>query len=436
MKTLVAFFVAVALTGFLIGALRSEETGQMSPEALEKLAKEAVKTSLEARQELGKKFLPKPETLGSGWLLPWQLPPSVRKCASEDEYWQSISGAFDKDDKAFFGGLISVLLEFSPKELDAFLNTWITMATKEMRPSEVPAGLTPEQFCLAPLLLMLRWEFSPSLAKKMDLVTGYLEDMQKVLAEMAERRFGAAGVTNASPMRTERDVMNELVAKPVKGMSEQDLRKEILQWAAAVKSATAMTYTKCDDWNALQSGDEAALRNVHLRHVVVTVTVLDRSAMPRMIDDLKPNEAADLQRRFNARVGKFRDFSVEVLEKQRTAELKKKLEEETNPERKSEIQQELAKLPEVIAKFKETMPRVDFEVYTRDFGDNCYVINMKGDFKLPELSFPATNLQSCLRNGNAVVFIGLGGNYTPEQLKKELDLFLSEMDARTAFFRE
>jgi len=33
------------------------------------------------------------------------------------------------------------------------------------------------------------------------------------------------------------------------------------------------------------------------------------------------------------------------------------------------------------------------------------------------------------------VFIGLGGNFTQQQLKKELDHFLSEMDARTAFFR-
>lgn len=88
------------------------------------------------------------------------------------------------------------------------------------------------------------------------------------------------------------------------------------------------------------------------------------------------------------------------------------------------------------ANLQEAMPRIEIEVYTRDFGDNCYVINMKGKFSLREFTFPATNLNACLRNGNALVFIGLGGNYTPEHLRKEFDHFLSEMDAKTAFFRE
>jgi hypothetical protein len=79
---------------------------------------------------------------------------------------------------------------------------------------------------------------------------------------------------------------------------------------------------------------------------------------------------------------------------------------------------------------------MEAEAYTRDFGDNCYVINMKGKFNLPESTFPMTNMNACLRNGNAVVFIGLGGNFTPEQMKEELDHFLSEMDVKTAFFRE
>ncbi|MCX5726998.1 MAG: hypothetical protein NT030_07540, partial [Candidatus Saganbacteria bacterium] len=136
------------------------------------------------------------------------------------------------------------------------------------------------------------------------------------------------------------------------------------------------------------------------------------------------------------RMASFRDFGYDVLMKKRAAELDKEMGEERNPDRRRSLQEERARLPELLARLQKEMPKVDFEVYTRDFGDNCYVVNMKGDFKLPEMSFPASNLQACLRNGNAVVTIGLGGNFTSEQMKRELDLFLSEMDARTAFFRQ
>ena len=76
------------------------------------------------------------------------------------------------------------------------------------------------------------------------------------------------------------------------------------------------------------------------------------------------------------------------------------------------------------------------EVYTRDFGDNCYVINIKGRTEIPESAFSYTGLNASLRNGNAIVLMGIGGNFTPEEFQGELDRFLSEMDIRTAFFRE
>jgi len=142
--------------------------------------------------------------------------------------------------------------------------------------------------------------------------------------------------------------------------------------------------------------------------------------MSKIIDDLKPEEARPLQRKLNRRLSEFMDFSVEVWEKTRVAELKEKLRETTNSERRREIQESIQKVPSAAQQVKTKIPKIEMEVYTRDFGDNCYVINMKGEFKLPDFTFPATNLQACLRNGNAVVFIGLGGNYTDAQSKKSL----------------
>jgi len=428
----------LAFTLLALAAARSASgpAAQMTPETAEKRAKEALAASYKSRLELGQKFLPKPQNLGSGWLLPWQLPQAVKKIASEEEYWRSLAGGFDKDNKAFLAAMTSIFLEFEPQELKDFLEFWISMATKDMSASQIPEGYSPAQFALGSIILLLRWEFSPSLAHKMDMVTGYLEDMQKVMAKAAEAQFGSGSKAGAQAPPDGEKAMKELLLRPVKGQSDEKLKQGVMTWAAAVKDMTAMTYAQCDNWAALQAADEKALKNAHFRQVVVALSVLDRNKMGEVIADLTPKAAADLQLRLNSRLGGFRNFSFDVLQKKRAAEVQKEMDEEKNPERFKEMQQALARLPELTARMQKEMPKVDFEVFTRDFGDNCYIINMKGEFKLPELAWPATNLQACLRNGNAVVFIGLGGNYTPEQLKKELDIFLSEMDARTAFFRQ
>jgi len=419
-----------------IGLWSAGPAAQTSPEALEKRAKEAIESSYKSRLDLGQKFLPKPQALGSGWLLPWQLPQAMRKVASEEEYWRALAGSFTQDNKALMAAITSIFLEFRPKEIEDFLGFWISMAAKDMPADQIPEGYTPAQFALGTFILLLRWEFAPSLAQKMDMITSYLEEVQKIMAKAAEARFGGGGkAASTAPIDVDK-AMRELLLRPAKGVPEERLKQDVLTWAATVKDVTAMTYGQCDNWTALQTLDEKAMKNAHFRQVVVALSVLDRNTMGQMVSDLTPKAAAELQQRMNSRLGSFRDFSYDVMVKKRAAELQEEMAKEKNPERLNAMRQEMARLPELAARMQKEMPKVDFEVSTRDFGDNCYVINMKGEFKLPELSFPATNLQACLRNGNALVFIGLGGNYTPEQLKKELDLFLSEMDSRTAFFRQ
>ncbi len=431
-KTIPLAILLLSITGRLMAG----PAAQMSSETLEKRAQEAIAASAKAHQELGQKFLPKPEALGTGWYLPWQLPPALRKCSSENEFWQSSAGSFAKDNKALLAALISLFLEFNPQELAAFLDLWVSLAGQDVPAGQLPEGLSLQQYALAPILLLLGWEFSPSLAAKMDLLAGFLEESQKIMAQAAEARFGTGKKAGSTAVSSEGEMMKELLSRSVKGRPQEKLKQEIMAWAASVKDMTGMTYSQCDNWVALQTTDETAFRSLHFRNVVVTLTIFDRNKMGEVISDLTPKQAVDLQLKLNARLGQFRNFSIEVMGRQQKAELEKKLAEEKDPARLKEIQAGLARMPEFLAQLQKDLPKVDIEVTTRDFGDNCYVINMKGDFKLPEFTLPATNLQACLRNGNAVVLIGLGGNHTPEQLKKELDLFLSEMDARTAFFRQ
>jgi hypothetical protein len=423
------------LAALVSGLMSAPGYSQLTPDQLEKKAKEAIASATKKRAELGSKFLPKPQDLGPGWLAPWNLPDRIKKYSSEVEYWQSFAGDLNKDNKAFFAALISVLLELSPEELKAFTDTWVSMASKEMKAADLPTGMTTEQFALTPILLLLRWEYSPSLADKWEMVTSYLEEMQKFMAGEVEKRFGAAAASATEPARSQRDFMQDILIKPFQGVPAVRMREEIMTWGAAWKDMTGMIYTTCDNWTALRSGDEKTLLSIHLRHAVVTLNILDRNKIAAVAHDMTAIQGAALQQRMNSRLGQFREFGFDVLLKKRSAELGQEIEVERSLERKKKLETERARLPELAAKLRDQMPKVDFEVGSRDFGDNCYVIQMKGSAKLPEFAFPATNLQACLRNGNAVVFIGLGGNSTPELLNKELDLILSEMDTRTAFFR-
>lgn len=414
----------------------------MSPEAMMKMMQAASEKSMKSRQDLYRKFLPKPQNLGEAWLLPWQLPEGMKQYDSEEDYWQATSGAglgddkqrdTKKSDQAFFGGMVSALVELSPEELDRYLGMFL-LAAKELPERDVPPGFSPEQFLFGTLGLVLKWQVLPSVAQKTKQVFDFLGEMQKLAVEkMARTQLGASGST---PAMREQDLIMKIITKPWEGKTGKQMKQDLMDTGLAMKQVTAMIYTTCDNWEALQSGNEEDLKKVHLRHVVVTLTVLDNLRMKTLLDDLNDAQAAELQQTTNQRLTDFRQFTFDTLQKKRTAELQTEIAGVTNANRRNELEEELAKIPEGIAKMKEMLPQVQVEVYTRDFGDNCYVVNMKGDIKLPELTMPATNLQAYLRNGNAIVTIGLGGNYTSEAMKKDLDLFLSDMDARTAFFRQ
>lgn len=118
------------------------------------------------------------------------------------------------------------------------------------------------------------------------------------------------------------------------------------------------------------------------------------------------------------------------------ADLSKQLQTTEDADQRAHIRARIQKSEERFQKMQNSLSSFQMDVSRRDFGDNCYVVSTKGRVESPELSLPLARLNACLRNGSAVVMIELGGNFTEEQLKTELDHFLSEMDARTAFFRE
>jgi hypothetical protein len=83
--------------------------------------------------------------------------------------------------------------------------------------------------------------------------------------------------------------------------------------------------------------------------------------------------------------------------------------------------------------------RMEADVYLRDMGVNSYVIRLGGIAKQLEKSgadFPYGVLNASLRNGNYVTHIILGGNFSEQQLRDELDRFMGLMHAKTERFQE
>ena len=178
--------------------------------------------------------------------------------------------------------------------------------------------------------------------------------------------------------------------------------------------------------------DQPDPARVHLGAVEVKLMIIDRDRMADRIDDLEPEEVQTLQAKVNSVFKNPLEAMMKVYEKSLTLT---RSEDATDSESKARKREEERKQLEEI---KQALESMKWRVYTRDFGDNCYVINNEAKIPLkgqgPKIHIAGFN--AFLRNGNAVVTIGLAGNFKQEDFRKEMDHFLSEMDARTAFFRE
>ncbi len=429
MKTWRTLALLVLAVGIVVG-LTSKATGAEPPKWMDELMKGAAK----ARQELYSKFLPSPKDLGPGWLLPWQIPTPLRKFRSEDEFWQSDSGRSAGGSLGVSSG-VSVFLGLTSEEVERVLGQLSALMAVELPKDDLPSGVSPDAFFFATMLTGVRVGLSASLTQRLELAMDYQQRMQRLMLEREPKREAAEG---EAPPDTSFQDMFEVLLEPVKGMSPGEMKQAFLKEVTSVKKMTGMVYAKCDNWDALKSG-EADSGKVHLGKVVVELIILDRDGVHEKTDDLEPQEVGPFQQKLNRT---FRNLLAPLIQVEgkrkdkRVAELRKQLQAVEAADQRANIRERIQESEERFQKMQKSVSSFQIEVSRRDFGDNCYVVSTKGRVESPELSLPLARLNACLRNGSAVVMIELGGNFTQEQLKEELDRFLSEMDARTAFFRE
>lgn len=380
-------------------------------------------------KKLYRQFLPKPKDLGAGWLLPWNLPAALRRHQSEAQYWKTMAGAGQTapgDPRPVVSRLVYGADGSQAKTLDA----WVNQVHGDIGFEDIPPGEPWDILVVAPALLAVHEETSPSLKRHLEATASYMGRAQVVMAGlMAEEGVALDSGQGGAPSA------QALV---------EDLRARILEDSAATRRISAMTYYKSANWSQLAQSfqvlegedEQEAIGRVDVGVVKVVLIILDREKMDRVVDDLSDDDLIAFRDSVNGPMRKFRDFAIASARESERADLEVELRETEDEALRAELLAELASLDQRYAALAGSIPTMEIEVYTRDFGDNCYVTNMSGTFDLLEMEMPFTALNASLRNGNAIVLMSIGGSFTPEQKKSELDVFLSALDARTAFFRE
>jgi hypothetical protein len=306
------------------------------------------------RQALFRNYFPAPAELGAGWLLPWELPKEIRKHESREAFWRSGAAgwlAAGKDGAGGEMGPVILSLVGLPREqlrnrVDALIASLVSEAGDDLSLS----GVSAEQFFAAMLLLRARAELSPSLAETMGVELDYLREILPIMRRQIEAKAKVGeGVTGkaddedkASPNDDSTREIMQAVVKLFKGKSAAQLRQDIVDEVLAVNRSTAMSYARCDNWKALESGEADAAR-VHLGFVTVRMLLLDRQRMARAKTDLNRDEANKLKARLNEDIRSMLTFAKEAEEAQmkREVEALEKNRAELQAAKQAELEQQL-----------------------------------------------------------------------------------------------
>lgn len=393
----------------------------------------AAKKVMAQKKALYQNIYPSMEEIGSGWLLPWQIPAPHKKFQSADAYWKAT------EKKLGFIELLAVAYASSPpEEFEDFLNRMVAELKSQMPAEELPAGFDHKRYALASILMMLRAQFLPNLGRKSEFQAQFFkasdEMFRPVLDAIKNNDDDGAREQNKKIMKR----IMALVLKPYQGTPTQQITSEILKEMRHIEQRSMMTYAKCSDWKNLSKPNSDEL-GIKLGQAEITVTVLDRDTVEDASDDRSPEGVKALKATLNQGLETYKNIMTELLAaklKKTIEKLEKQIGQTDNENRKKNLQERIEKLKEEGEKQKQSIASFKFDAYPVTAGENCYVIHFSGSSKMVQAPMKLTGLNACLRNGRVITEIKLAGNYPPEQLKKELFHLVDLMDAATMMFRD
>jgi hypothetical protein len=427
------------------------------PGSLEARMQQKHQEMLASMQELRRRLLPTKEDLGEGWKLPWELPSiAPLRYETEKEYWEKLKVSPHGLDASLAQELVQQILASAGKQA-ADANAGPEEPERPSNPgtgsqdSRVQAqsdqsakeSISQRMVLFALLMQAITDRLTPAQTMEQGLGT---------LAHFARKVGAELQSGKALPSRNASKELYAFLSEPYNDLSNAELADEIAKELTLIKQQSEMTFAKSNNWQALpetKTDKDMVKKGIWLGLVTVRVMVVDpvrRGEFPNLDDA----GALELQRKLNGFLADFRSFEQKRKRREtedRIAEVSKDLESaqaglrETEDEvEKGRILKQIGHIREQIAalwkKLEDKSTKLDslsVQVYTRDIGENCYVVRLTGH---PQ-DTPALQVSlysAWLRNGNALVRIKFDGNFPEDEMTRAMDRFLGEMDARTSTF--
>ncbi|HSI34970.1 MAG TPA: hypothetical protein VK986_15380, partial [Tepidisphaeraceae bacterium] len=217
---------------------------------------------------------------------------------------------------------------------------------------------------------------------------------------------------------------------PYQHLDAAKAREAYLRQATLVKRSTTMAYYRANDWAQLataRSERDFVDKKIWLGVVNVTVMLVDPARVAE-VEDL--TDVPAFEARLNTAFKGMVNGLVQMNKMQIDREVESMLRNANgDPGAVRGAEERKARA----AKEHAAAEKATIKVIKREFGANSYVIRMTG-ISPDTPGLQASVYSGWIRNGNACVRIEFGGNFPEDAMLKEMDHFLSEMDAKTASF--
>lgn len=395
-------FVAAVATGLSPASAPGAERPAGPPAALQAQEREFVAQALAGAKQLVKS-LPTTDKLGLDWKRAWELPPSVpQRAASEDEYWQ----------KAVKEMGMAGLSEAQARSAVDQMGTFFAQQGASVGMGEREGVVT--------MLLQMRGQNAPPHTK---MLSGL---------EMAVRSFQVAAQTRGAdgrpdPNKSTKQIMAATLA-PFEGMTTQQIKDMFVKESTLIKQRTQMTYFRSNNWEAVnqaRSERDIVERGIWIGSVRINCMIVDSGRIAE-VADLAKADGPKLQAKLDAALRSVANAAIQSRQQEVNQRLERAQALPNGPDRDYALK-EAAKDRDHLAAESAAFGRMAVTVSHREFGENSYVIGITG-VSPDTAGLSAGQYSAWIRKGSAMAEITLGGNFPEEQLKKEMDHFLSEMD--------
>jgi hypothetical protein len=408
-----AFVILLLLAASTIG-----QAARLDEAALTKRDKEDARA-------LRDKLMPAPERLGEQWKRPWEMPAvanwsgldlaNLAKKPTEDDF---MDAAFMYDLRLPFG--------MSETEAAALYDTFVEMYTQT---GGGQSDMTQRQF------------LNYYLAKR--------QDQDASAAEKVARMWtvAASGLALQVEKQTKKElgdvrhkVAIEMVGSRFAGLTDDQLKAAWVRQMTLVRRYSFMGYVRCADWQSPppiswawltsqhEAGDKAKGTGAAVSAATINLRLIDEERCDAL-SDLNPADAPALAGRLAAAVRACAQARIQWAQVALDQEIEFYTKQNINAQMGKFVTEKRQKIAEQTA----ALAKIAVSVTPKLFGDNSYVIRVTGVTPdPPHIQFGMYT--GWIRKGLALAEVALSGTFPSEEMDRDMDRILSELDAKLASY--